>query len=208
MSIGFVDNDILLKLTAFQLFEEALTVLNLSPLDLRVVPTAKFVFRRKRDQQVTYPDAVWATAIERVGSYQSANTTDARVLAEVQRLEKIRNQIHVGETALIAATCTEADFLLLSGDKTCFKALPQAPAEIYGRLCGRVVCLEQVVLKLIHVFGFDVVKGRVLPLAYCDAVIRICFGYSEPALEEDVTAGLQSYIKELEVLCPGLLRKL
>jgi hypothetical protein len=206
--IGFVDNDILLKLTAFQLFEEAIAVLNLSPSDLRVLPTARFVFRRKRDQQVSYPDPVWAMAIERVERYQSANTTDARVLAEVQRLEKFRNQIHEGETALIAATCIEADFVLLSGDKACFKALPQVSAEIYDRLCGRVVCLEQVVLKLIQVLGFDVVKERVLPLAHCDTVIRICFGYSEPALEDNVKDGLQSYIRELDTICPGLLVKL
>lgn len=208
MSIGFIDNDILLKLTAFQLFEEAIAVLDLSPSDLRVLPTARFVFRQKRARQVSYSDIVWATAIDRVESYQSVNTTNSQVLAELQRLEKFRDQIHVGETALIAATCTTADFVLLSGDKVCFKALPQVPAETYGRLCGRVVCLEQIVLKLIHVLGFDVVKERIQPFVHCDKMIHICFGYSEPALENDVKEGLQSYIKDLETLCPDLLMKL
>lgn len=208
MTIGFIDNDILLKLTAFQLFDEAMAALNLSPSDLRVLPTARFVFRQKQAQQVSYPDIIWATAIDRVESYQSINTTDAQVLAELQSLERFRNQIHVGETALIAATCIFEDFVLLSGDKVCFKTLPQVPADTYGRLCGHVVCLEQIVLKLIHVLGFDAVQARIRPFAHCDKGIHICFGYSEPALENDVREGLQSYIKELERLCPDLLAKL
>ncbi|MEO0458920.1 MAG: hypothetical protein AAF152_20390, partial [Cyanobacteria bacterium P01_A01_bin.114] len=183
MTVGFVDNDILLKLTAFGLFDDAIATLNLSPSDLRILPTARFVFRQKRAQQVSYTDEVWARAINRVERYQTIGTTDARALAELQKLDAFRDQIHVGETALIAATCTAADFVLMSGDKGCLRALPQIPSEIYGRLQGRIVCLEQLVLKLIEVLGFEAVRERIQPLADCDVTMRICFGYSEPALE-------------------------
>lgn len=128
MTIGLVDNDILLKLTAFQLFNEAIASLNLTYSDVQVLPTAKFIFRKKRQKRQRYPDDVWANAIalvERCQSITEPNLAEADTLTENQQLDPFRNQIHVGETTLILATRTTADFLLLSGDKNCLTALPQ-----------------------------------------------------------------------------------
>jgi len=58
--VCFLDNDIIHKLVAFQLFEEAIAVLQIVKTDLRVLPTARFFFQAKRKQQIQYPDAVWA----------------------------------------------------------------------------------------------------------------------------------------------------
>lgn len=211
MTIGLVDNDILLKLTAFQLFDETIDSLNLNYSNVQVLPTAKFIFRSKRERRQRYPDEVWANAIALVDRCQPVpepNLEEVEALTEVQQLEPFRNQIHAGEATLILATRTTANFLLLSGDKSCLTALPQIPAKIYDRLCGRVICLEQLILKLIDELGFEKVSDLIRPTAQYDKAIQICFGYSQPSPEADVREALLSYINNMEELTPKLLMNL
>lgn len=211
MTVGLIDNDILLKLISFQLMDEAIDSLQLSTDRLFVLSTALYRFKRKRKQQEEYPDDIWASAIafvESCSSIAKPDLLDLGILSEVQQLNAFPDQIHQGEIDLIIATRTIPDFLLMSGDKNCMKALYQLPDEIYQRLCGRVVCLEQVVLKMIDLLGFKVVCDRIKPAAKCDKTIQLCFGYSEPAPESEVCEALQSYIDEIHRAAPGLLIKL
>lgn len=208
----FVDNDIITKLVAFQLFEEAIAVLQVIKTDLRVLPTAKFVFQAKRKQQVHYPDEVWAAVIDLVTTCStlaepSFEQTEAS-LEETRQLEHFKDEIQAGEAALIVATRLEPDFLLFSGDKKCMKALATIPKPIYQRLCGRVVCLEQMILKLIQKLGFEAVRDRILPMVNFDKTLKICFGYSTPAPKETVLVGLNSYISEIYACAPNLLMSL
>lgn len=99
-------------------------------------------------------------------------------------------------------------FLLLSGDKNCMSGLAAIPEQIYKRLCGRVICLEQIILKLIEVKGFVFVRDRVLPMVSCDKSLQICFGVSSPANEENVSVGLNSYINDIRQQAPNLLADL
>lgn len=73
------------------------------------------------------------------------------------------------------------------------------------RLSGRVICLEQIILKLIEVNGFVFVCDRILPMVSCDKSIQICFGYSAPASKENVIVGLNSYINDIRQQAPNLL---
>ncbi len=129
------------------------------------------------------------------------------VPTEYKQLAPFR-QIDAGEADLIVATANLTDFLLLSGDKRCFKALPAIPAPIYARLQGKAVCLEQVVLKLIDVLGFQEVCTRIKPAIHHDKAIYFFFGYSQLAPEPQVREALQSCINEIHSAAPGLLAKL
>jgi hypothetical protein len=168
--VAFLDNDIILKLVACQLLDDAITALNLTKSDLRVLPTARFVFKGKRDQGSQYPDCVWAEAIEFVESCATANYHffEKDSLDELQQLAQFKDDIQEGEAALIVATRLEPDFLLLSGDKRCIKALASIPQPIYRRLCGQVICLEQLILKLLYILEFESLQSKVLPMAECD----------------------------------------
>ncbi|MCA6573230.1 MAG: hypothetical protein IM537_07050 [Pseudanabaena sp. M57BS1SP1A06MG] len=97
---------------------------------------------------------------------------------------------------------------MLSGDKNCITQLAAIPEQIYKRLCGRVICLEQLILKLIEVKGFVFVRDRVLPMVSCDKSLQICFGYSSSASEENVIVGLNSYINDIRQQAPNLLANL
>jgi hypothetical protein len=219
VTIGLIDNDILLKLTAFQLIDETIDLLGLSINTLRVLSTAEFVFRNwQKKQQVQpdksqgYTDNIWEEAILFCQLCQPLNslnsTLESSILNEIQQLMLFREEINEGETELILATAYTADFVILTGDKRCLQALPQIPLSIYSRLQGRVLCLEQIILKLIDRLGFDQVQSLIQPAIQCDKSIRICFGYSQPAPENQVRAALQNYIDDINHLAPGLLADL
>jgi hypothetical protein len=206
--VCFLDNDITYKLVAFQLFDEAIATLQIDKNSLQVLPTAKFFFQRKQKKKGASPDEFLAVVIELVSSCVSviADVNDT-VTEELNQLRQVEG-IDEGEAALIVATRSQTDFLLLSGDKRCMRGLARIPEQIYKRLCGRVICLEQIILKLIEVKGFVFVRDRVLPMVSCDKSLQICFGVSSPATEENVIEGLNSYINDIRQQAPNLLADL
>ena len=206
--VCFLDNDITYKLVAFQLFDEAIATLQIDKNSLQVLPTAKFFFQRKQKKKGATPDEFLAAVIELVSSCDAviADVDDA-VTEELNQLRQVEG-IDEGEAALIVATRSQTDFLLLSGDKRCMRGLARIPEQIYKRLCGRVICLEQIILKLIEVKGFVFVRDRVLPMVSCDKSLQICFGVSSSATEENVIVGLNSYINDIRQQAPDLLADL
>jgi hypothetical protein len=206
--VCFLDNDITYKLVAFQLFDEAIATLQIDKNSLQVLPTAKFFFQRKQKKKGASPDEFLAVVIELVSSCVSviADVNDT-VTEELNQLRQVEG-IDEGEAALIVATRSQTDFLLLSGDKRCMRGLARIPEQIYKRLSGRVICLEQIILKLIEVKGFVFVRDRILPMVSCDKSLQICFGVSSPATEENVIEGLNSYINDIRQQAPNLLADL
>lgn len=205
--VCFLDNDIIRKLIAFGLFDEAIALLQITKADLRTLTTAKFYFRREQKKQKLHTPEVWTEVMALVESCATISETNDS--AEAKQLDQFKEVIHEGEVALILATRGEIDFLLLSGDKKFMKALALIPDQtIYNRLCGRVICLEQFVLKLIGVKGFRWVKERVLPERDCDGALKACFGSGEQATEANVSLTLASYIKEVTDAAPNLLMNL
>ncbi|MEL6492968.1 MAG: hypothetical protein AAFQ95_23710 [Cyanobacteria bacterium J06621_3] len=210
MTTGFIDNDILLKLVAFQLFEDGIATLGLAPDSLRVLPAARFMLLSRLNRQ-EYPQETLEKAITFLSNCQTIPTrqlpSDKDIPSEYKQLAPFR-QIDPGEADLIVATANTTDFLLLSGDKRCFKALPAIPSPIYARLQGKAICLEQIILKLIDVLGFEEVCARIKPAVHQDKAIYLCFGYSRSAPESQVREALQSCINEINIAAPGLLVKL
>ena len=201
----FLDNDIVIKLSAFDLFDGAITILNLDWEQLRVYSAAQYTFRGK-SYIAQYSESVCQKAI---AITQKCQKVEADNSIEFTLLNKVKN-IDEGEAALIAATADKDVFLLTTGDKKCLKALATDPnlESVCKRLCGRVICLEQIILKLIEAKGFVFVRDRVLPMVSCDKSLQICFGVSSPATEENVMAGLNSYINDIRQQAPDLLADL
>jgi hypothetical protein len=204
--ICFLDNDIIHKLVALNLFYDAIDALQVDRSNMQVLPTARYVFLKQKKNAKQYSDVVWDAVIAVVNGCKPIQVeSDAACLAEIEYLSQFQNEIHVGEQQLILATRSTPDFLLLTGDKFCMKALPQLEADIYQRLAGRVICFEQVVLLLIRRLGFELVKERVVPMGESDLALRACFGSGERATESNVVLALEGYIEELRRLAPGLL---
>jgi hypothetical protein len=202
-TVCFLDNDALLKLVAGNLFWEAISSLGITQADLRVLPTAKFYFRKSRRLRQVYPESILERTLEVVNACYALTPT---VDEELQRLQVVEG-IDPGEAVLIVATKTEPSFYLVTGDKRCLIALATAGElkDIRHRLKGRVICVEQLILRVIETQGFERGLTKVLPARDYDTAIKSIFGSGERATRENVLSALDAYIQDLRQVTEGLL---
>jgi hypothetical protein len=203
----FVDNDIVLKLSAADVFWEAIASVDLDKDCLRVLSTAQYVFAGRRAAQ-RYPEFIRKRAIAIVQQCQGVSQVDVQDGALYDRLSQGAFQgIDPGEALLLTLAPEHLSYWLLSGDKRCLELLSQAPelATLKARWQGRVICLEQLLLRLIEVQGFEWVKGRVLPVKEYDTALKACFGSGERATETSVRQMLSAYVQDVRDRAPGLL---
>lgn len=207
MTVWFIDNNIILQLAAYNLFEETLAAFSIAWADLRVLNTAVYVFQGKGVARNYSPETVKRA----VAIVKQCQTVLRQPTNEFELLLKI-NGIDEGEASLIAATATEAAFLIVTGDKRSLCALTSAPIaeNIHQRIVGRVICLEQVLLKLILVHGAEQIQQQISATSdsEIEKAINISFGWSQQADPESIQEGLNSYINGLQDQSKGLLAKL
>jgi hypothetical protein len=200
--IAFLDNDIILKLVACNLFWEAISSLNLHQSDLRVLANSKYFFKNSRKVKQQYSQEIREVAIEIVSACKTIQPNPNNELSKLQI-----EGIDPGEVILISATLS-LDFLyLITGDKRCLQALAREKQiqEIHKRLQGKCVCLEQIIFKLIETKGFDLVLEKILPSREYDFSLKSIFGSGTQATEENVLQALQAYIDDLQKKTNGLL---
>jgi hypothetical protein len=201
--VYFLDNDVILKLTTYRILNEALNCLKIDRSDIRVLASARFVFCSKKLQK-KYSEEILLSAIEFV---ESCATISAQDNDEYRLLEKqAKNDIDPGEATLIAATFP----LLATGDKRCLQALfsIESLELIHKKLQGRVICLEQIICKLIETQGFDWVLEKVLPNLDCDKALKSAFGSGSNSQPGNVLGTLNSYIQDLQKTSSGILSDL
>ena len=94
--IGFLDNDVILKLCVLDLLDEAIVALNLNFSDIRVLSTARFVFQSNQ----SFPKETTERAIAFVTNCQKASAENRNELESLQTIDGI----DIGEARLLAAT--------------------------------------------------------------------------------------------------------
>jgi Superfamily II DNA/RNA helicases, SNF2 family len=112
-----------------------------------------------------------------------------------------------GELILIGEAIKEPYFHLATGDKNCLRALMKCPdiETAKQKLKGHVICLEQLVVKLIEVKGFNAVKAKVAPMRDCDTALKVAFGSGLHSTQTNSLFALNGYIDEIKRDCPNLL---
>lgn len=114
--------------------------------------------------------------------------------------------LNVGEATLMAAVCS-GEFLIATGDKRSLEAIAACEEcnVTFERIQGKVVCLEQIIYKIILNYGIEYVRPRVVSASRIDTSLRLCFGYSVPASEESVIECLLSNIRNINSKCKNIL---
>ncbi|MEG5057407.1 hypothetical protein QUB60_17870 [Microcoleus sp. A2-C5] len=196
MAICFADNDIILKLAACNLFDEALTSFDLTKADVRVLPTAIFKFKKNSTKLAKiYTEVGIQRGIEIVSNCVSIE--QALHSAEFGALNDLEG-IDAGEALLFATTKTVNDFYILTGDKKCLRALASSNlTEIKQRHSRRVFCFEQVILRVIKTCGFEEVREKIVPVRECDTALKAAFGSGPKSTAENTIFILQKYVEEL-----------
>jgi len=192
------DNDVLLKLGAWDLLEEAITVLETRREDIFVLRSARYKIRKDARGELAAkygPDGARRVLdfIETVREIeQGPDPEEQAAMIAVKGIDE-------GEEVLFSATKGMDAYIVATGDKNSLRALAAAPTctAIYQRLRGRVICLEQIVTRLIPHIGFEQARSQVVPLRGCDKSIQVAFGSGLLAEEANVKRSLSIRINQL-----------
>lgn len=209
MTTTAVDNDVLIKLAAYRLLDDGLGMLgDVSVLGaaLYVVPNAIARHERLVDRATAIEH--WVSAAERVEALEPS----AEELELASRIEEraLRSGLPMdaGESQLFAIAARRAFDLLVTGDKRAINSAERLRDTVVdlGELDARVLCLEQVVLRLVAVLGGDVVKAAICSEPGADRAVSICMqcaieGYVGAACHE----ALLSYVADVRRSAPLLL---
>lgn len=197
--IVLADNDILLKLASCDLFGELLAAFGVSYSDIRVLPTARFALtREKKRKQVG--DAAFGrlrTFLDQVRDIDVApDPEEIAVLAEQPRIDP-------GEAVLFSVCPKIQDCEIFTGDKRSLTSLAEASVadvtckNLSDRLSGKVVCFEQILLRVLDHSGFDAISSKLIAGRDCDKTLAIVLGSGLDATESVLREGLSSYIADL-----------
>jgi hypothetical protein len=202
--ISFVDNDALLKLTACDLFWDAIALLGVQPTNVKVLVSTEFVIRGNKSINQQYSEEIRTKAIALIKGVSKVSTDQANPFLSLQV-----PGLDLGELTLIHAAISEPSFYLATGDKRCLRALVNTPELNTARqkLNGKVVCVEQLIAELITVKGFETVRQKVVPARDCDTALKVAFGSGNQAQEDNVLWALEQCIQELRRDCPDLLMR-
>ena len=204
--ICLTDNDVLLKLASWNLLEETVEVLETTREEIFVLPTAKYIIKNDRHGKLVArygPEGI-SRALDFINSVQTitqgSDPDEQAAMIAVKGIDE-------GEELLFSATKDEDAFLVATGDKNSLRALSDAPtcAAIYDRLCGRVICLEQIVARLVPYVGFENARSRIVPFRECDTGMKSTFGSGHLAEETTVQRSLAIRINELHSQVGSLL---
>jgi hypothetical protein len=193
------DNDIIKKLAICNLLDEMLAVLEAGHGDVRVLPSAKFVLgiaKQPEKARARYGSAVFDRLADFLGKVRELSAPPS---PEEQLLFDDAIGIDPGEAVLFSATAEYTDFLLATGDKRSLRALVGLPAPnaVMARLVGRVICFEQILVRVMKLYGFDHLLDRAVPAVDCDTVLRAIFGSGLDAVETNVRGSFDAYIRHL-----------
>jgi hypothetical protein len=203
--VYLTDNDIVEKLAIYDLLENALASLGASPSDVYVLPTLKHRIGGKVRTKAT--NRLGVEVVDRILEFLGGvNEIRDYSLSDQLLLDDVVN-IDPGEAILLAATGVYPISLLLTGDKRCLRAIATCPdcKTIALRIRGKVICFEQILLRLIEDLGFEQVLAKVVAVPYCDTALRAAFGSGIHSTQPNTVECLQSYIKELRNLPIDLL---
>lgn len=203
----FLDNDVLEKLASWDLLDDGVRACGFGLDSVRVLPSLKFRLglAGKKKGRPKYPEDILArlqSFLTAVGECTEAPPTDDDALVNVSNLD-------AGEAILFVQAASTDGAILLTGDKRSIQAVATAPecAEIANRLAGRVLCLEQVVLRIVDTLGFETVKLRIVNSSALelDTAIHAAFGSRMQAMEHNACGGLERRVQTLADTTGNLL---
>lgn len=209
-----VDNDVLIKLAAYQLLAEGLGVFG-DPRLVGVLGAARFVVpsaiqRHDRIRNKDVAAAEWRAVADVVETMEPS--TQELVIATAIEEAALRRGLPLdsGESQLCAIAIERSLSHLATGDKRAIATAETISIECVelGSLAGKVVCLEQLVKALIAALGPDAVRRAVCSEAGVDRALSVCLSCASLTDGSPFDgAGLASYIADLRANAPTLLAK-
>lgn len=195
--ICFPDTDVVFKLAAFDLFQEALSLLNVSPQDVFILEETRRMCRGS-DMMKIYG----RQAMARAQAFAQAAGKKAFVIdPQEHQILTLTDGIHAGEAVLFAATKGHTEFVLVTDDKNSLRALAEDTEcrPVFDRLSGKVVCLEQLLLWIVTKYEYEQIRHKLLLAFHCVRALQQTFGASQQSPRGHVEAALQAAVDRLRI---------
>jgi hypothetical protein len=202
---ALVDNNILMKGACYGLLDELLSQTVSSTDLLGILGATRFVVAKKIRKRVIRRDKEAAIRsldafIQRVTIVEP--TTDEQLMAADFEVAAQRAGVALdtGESQLCAVLVVRVVRQLYTGDKRAIQAMQELlETDVRLRsLCGKVKCLEQLVLQSITGNNVSLFRAAVCSEPETDVALTVCFSCaSAEASLEGIRYALSSYINDL-----------
>lgn len=209
--ILFWDNDIIAKITCFDLLRETEKVLNSNIKNFRILPSLEPQLRKNKRSWVKNYSESEIIKIHSVVEDLKAISVPENGIDEL--LSMIPN-IDPGEAVLIASFLEEKNSILLTGDKRCLNALfgekkDLKVKEVQDKLLGKVICFESLLLEISKSMPtFDDFKSKFSKREIKEKTLKIVLKSDYSATKKEFEEGVNSYLKDLlKGTNPNLLYK-
>lgn len=206
-----VDNDILIKLSCYNLSMEAFALLISHGCVASLVVTRLIVAKQIQRSSRINDKALAIEELNRLLSVLTALEPTEQELTLAADLEAAALFAGLpfdgGESQILAVAILREISLIVTGDKRAIaaatKVLAAAKAPPHH---GKVACLEQVILGVLVEHGLPYVRKRICREPRVDRALSTVFSCSSTApVGEAAQAGLESYICHLRAASPELL---
>jgi hypothetical protein len=200
----FHDVDILLKLAACELLGDLEELLAADRSEVRVLGTAIYKIRQLGKKGV-YPERVISVAIRFCEDH--AEMPALSDTASAESLAAMGAGMDAGEVILFSSALENAGSRVVTGDKRALRTLGNLGEEhdLVRRLRGRIVCFEELLLRVLDAHGFDYLcKHCHAGMAY-DGVLRLAFRSGLATDQAEALAGIHSAWRALNCETSGLL---
>ena len=210
-----IDNDLLYKGAWYGLLQDLLAAVPTTTTDACVLGQAKFVIGKRLEKQQTKLGSAAADALAHLRdvlaelSVVEPTEEEQQLAAELEHLAQLRGLALDGGESILCSVMIKRGFdHLATGDKRAIAALGQLASERVDlqSLEGKIVCLEQLVIRLLNKGKVSELRRMICTQAHADKALAMCFSCSNPEERpQDWIAGLQSYITSVRATAPTLL---
>lgn len=208
-----LDNDILMKGACYGLLDELFPQSATQTTQVGILGAAKFVLAKaiKQRQLQGNPKIV----IDRLNTFINNShiveptEMEQRLAADLELLAQREGvALDAGESQLCAVLVIRGLCLLLTGDKRAIQSMEHllASEKRLQPICGRVQCLEQLVLAWITESNLSLIGTAICSEPDVDKTLAICFNCRSTTLRPEVVIDcLNSYVSDLRCHAPQIL---
>ncbi len=211
---AILDNDILIKVGCYSICDEVVAAL--APIGtLSVLGVARFAAPKQAVRSRRISDAASAVLqVQRLLAFLATiePTPEETQLAAAFEQHALEEGLPLdgGEGQILAIVASRAGSLMVTGDKRAVASVETILnlAGSRGACDGRIACLEQLMTSVLRFTGVEDLRQRVCREPSADTAISNAFScYADSvAREEDVLAGLGSYVEHVRRSGPSVLR--
>jgi hypothetical protein len=212
-----IDNDVLKKLVTFDLFDETVKLFGASNEQVNVLETAKYKFqgdwekvkkgksRKPEDQLVNYERTVELAETLPQIAITEVDITLFEQLTSFEGIDQGEAILTIYVTQILQKD-KSSQALILTHDKNFLRTLAKVELPVVQTVFPhRFWCLEQLILRDIEAYGFEVIRDKIVPVRDCDQAIKAVFGSGALSTSENSLTTLNSYIETLRKETGNLL---